>query len=91
MAIKKFIIHQMYVKTDFLNGNLIEEIYMERPEGLDAPIDKVCELAKSLYGLEQDPKLWHEKFNMIVCSNGYQTNESDKCLYIKVTEWKVVS
>jgi len=40
-AIKKFIIHQMDVKTTFLNRDLTKEIYMERLEGLDAPIDKI--------------------------------------------------
>ena len=47
----------MDVKTTFLNGDLTEEIYMERPEGLDAPIDKIRKLTKSLYGLKQAPKL----------------------------------
>jgi len=46
-SIRKFIIHQMDVKSAFLNGNLTKEIYMERSEGLETPID-VCNLAKSL-------------------------------------------
>jgi len=56
-AIKKFIIHQMDVKTDFLNGDLTEEVYIKKSEGFDAPINKVCKLTISLYGLKQASKL----------------------------------
>ena len=37
-------IHQMDVKTTFLNGDLEEEIYMEQPEGFVVPGKerKVC-------------------------------------------------
>ena len=51
-------IHQMDVKTAFLNGDLEEEIYMEQPEGFVVPgkEKKVCRLVKSLYGLKQAPK-----------------------------------
>ena len=63
---------------------------MKKPKGLDAPIYKVCKLTKSLYGLKKAPKLWHEKFDRIVRSNGYRISESDKCLYIKVAEGKGV-
>ena len=54
-------IHQMDVKTTFLNGNLEEEIYMDQPEGFVEPgkESKVCTLTKSLYGLKQAPNLWH--------------------------------
>ena len=51
-------IHQMDIKTTFLNGDLDEEIYMEQPEGFIVPGQekKVCQLVKSLYGLKQAPK-----------------------------------
>jgi hypothetical protein len=52
------LIHQMDVKTTFLNGELDEEIYMKHPDGFVAPgqENKVCRLKKSLYGLKQAPK-----------------------------------
>ena len=53
-AIHNLEIHQMDVKTAFLNGDLNEEIYMEQPEGFLFPGQekKVCRLVKSLYGLK---------------------------------------
>ncbi|KAL0429099.1 UNVERIFIED_CONTAM: Retrovirus-related Pol polyprotein from transposon TNT 1-94 [Sesamum radiatum] len=78
-------IHQMDVKTAFLNGELDEEIYMEQPEGFVVPGQekKVCRLVKSLYGLKQAPKQWHEKFDRTMLSNGFKINECDKCVYVK--------
>ena len=63
--IYKLQIHQMDVKTTFLNGELEEEIYMKQPEGfvLQGQEQKVCKLIKSLYGLKQAPKQWHKKFD----------------------------
>jgi len=58
-------VHQMDVKIAFLYGELEEEIYMEQPDGFVVPGEenKVCRLIKSLYGLIQAPKQWHEKFD----------------------------
>ena len=41
-------IHQMDVKTAFLNGDLDKEIYIEQPEGFKVPRKKtkVCKLVK---------------------------------------------
>ena len=57
-AVHDLKIHQMDVKTAFLNRELKEEIYMEQPEGFMVPDKekKVCRLVKSLYGLKQAPK-----------------------------------
>ena len=78
-------IHQMDVKTTFLNGDLDEEIYMDQPEGFVEPgqESKVCKLTKSLYGLKQAPKQWYEKFDSCMIKNGYKLNECDKCIYFK--------
>ena len=75
----------MDVKTTFLHGNIDEEICMLQPEGFVMPGQehKVCKLIKSLYGLKQAPKQWHDKFDNVIISNGFQVNEADKCVYYK--------
>nr|GEU80219.1 Pol polyprotein [Tanacetum cinerariifolium] len=80
-------VHQMDVKTAFLNVDLEEEIYMNQPEGFIAPgqKDKVCTLVKSLYGLKQAPKQWHQNFDHAMLESGFKINECDKCVYVKDT------
>ena len=84
-SIHKLVIHQMDVKTVFFNGELEEKIYMDQPEGCVTTGNehKVCKLVKSLYGLKQAPKQWHDKFDSVLVSNGYQINDADKCIYTK--------
>ncbi|KAK4407765.1 Retrovirus-related Pol polyprotein from transposon TNT 1-94 [Sesamum angolense] len=81
-------IHQMDVKTAFLNGELDEKIYMEQPKGFVVPGQekKVCRLVKSLYGLKQASKQWHKKFDRTILSNDFKINECDKCVYVKSTQ-----
>ena len=87
-SIHKLFIHQMDVKTLFLNGDLEEEIYMLQPEGCITPgqENKVCKLNKSLYGLKQALKQWHEKFDNTLLKNGFLSIEVDKCVYVKCIE-----
>ncbi|GJX73549.1 zinc finger, CCHC-type containing protein [Tanacetum coccineum] len=88
-ATHNLVIHQMDVKTTFLNGDLEEEIYMKQPGRYLLMTDmrhKVCKLIKSLYGLKQAPKQWHHKFDEVVLSNGFVLNQSDKCVYCKFDE-----
>ena len=80
-ASQKLLIHQMDVKTAFLNGELEERVYMRRPEGFVVPSQekKVCRLIKSFYGLKQAPKKWHQQFDEVILSFGFSINQFDKC------------
>ena len=84
-TLKGLEIHQMDVKTTFLDSKLNEEIYTEQPEKFIVlgQEKKVCHLVMSLYKLKQVPKQWYEKFDNIMLSNGFRTNECDICVYVK--------
>ncbi|GKA47372.1 zinc finger, CCHC-type containing protein [Tanacetum coccineum] len=61
-SIHNLIIHQMDVKTSFLNGELDEEVIMPSNK------NKVCKLIKSLYGLTHAPKKFDESGKgVIIC------------------------
>nr|ABA96256.1 retrotransposon protein, putative, Ty1-copia subclass [Oryza sativa Japonica Group] len=79
------LVHQMDVKTAFLNGELEEEIYMDQLDGyvLEGREGMVCKLLKSLYGIKQAPKQWHEKFDTTLTSVGFVVNVVDKCMYYR--------
>ena len=79
------IVHQMDVKTAFLNGELDEEIYMEWPDGFVAKGQEgmVYKLLKSLYGLKKAPNQWYEKYDKTLISAGFSVNEADKCVYYR--------
>lgn len=52
-------VYQLDVKSNFLNGYLQEEIFIEQPEGFEAKgqEEKVYLLKKKLYGPKQASKI----------------------------------
>ena len=80
-------LHQIDVKTVFLNGDLEEEVYMDQPEGFVTTGNEklVCKLNKSIYGLKQASRQWYLKFNNIIVSYGFVENTVDQCIYMKVS------
>ena len=78
-------IHQMDVKTAFLNGELDYDIYMSQPEGFvneDKP-NYVCKLKRSIYGLKQSARCWNTILDEYLKSVGYRKSDADECIYVK--------
>ena len=59
-------LHQLDVKNAFLNGTLMEEVFMEQPPGFVAQGESslVCRLKKSIYVLKQSPHAWFGRLVM---------------------------
>ena len=85
-------LHQMDVKTAFLNGELDEEIYMDQPTGFvkEGNKHKVCKLLKSIYGLKQSSRQWYFCFQEVVLSNGFTMIDEDNCVYTKRSKGKFI-
>jgi hypothetical protein len=82
----KWKLHQMDVKTAFLNGVIEEEVYIEQPQGLEVEDRKthVRKLKKALFGLKQAPRAWYGRINSFLTSLGFTKNKADSNLYFKV-------
>jgi hypothetical protein len=82
-AIEDMEIHQMDVKTAFLNGDPEEEMYMEEPEGFTQEGEHlVCKLHKSLYGLKQSPRAWNQKLYAFLKSIEFVRSDADFSVYV---------
>ena len=80
---KHWMIHQIDVKSAFLNGELKEEVYLEQPEGFfqKGKEHLVYRLKKALYGLKQAPKSWYEKIDSFFLQHGYNRSKNDPNVY----------
>lgn len=78
-------LHQMDVKTAFLNGDLTEDIYMQQPPGFIASGQEqlVCKLNKSLYGLRQAGRSWYNKIDATLTALNFSALETDHCIYVQ--------
>eukprot|EP00253_Pinus_taeda_P009592 PITA_09592 len=76
-------IHQMDVKTTFLNGKIEEEVYIEQPEGFETfdCESHVCRLKRALYGLKQAPHAWYTRINIYFTRLGFTKSEVDANIY----------
>ena len=80
-----FEIHQLDVKTAFLNGYIEEDIYMTIPEGFSLPSKSnlVCKLCKSLYGLKQSSRAWYQRLDQYLIFHNFHRLEFDASIYIQ--------
>ena len=81
-------IHQLDVKSAFLNGDLKEEVYLTQPEGFikKGQENLVCKLKKALYGLKQAPRSWYIKIDTFFAYKGFVKSKNDPNLYVRKDE-----
>ncbi|KAF0888781.1 hypothetical protein E2562_017781 [Oryza meyeriana var. granulata] len=78
-------VHHMDVKSAFLNGELIEEVYVRQPPGFTVAghEDKVLRLDKALYGLRQAPRAWNAKLDETLVTLGFNHSASEHAVYAR--------
>ena len=71
-------IHQLNIKSAFLNGPLEEEVYVTQPPGFDVKgkESKVYILRKALYGLKQASRAWNKRIDGFLIEAGFT-----KCVF----------
>ena len=74
-------LHQMDIKTAYLNSPLTETVYMEQPEGFTEGNDKVCLLQRSVYGLKQAGRDWYQTLSSFLEETGFIRSKNDFCLF----------
>ena len=85
-------IHEMDVKTAFLNWIIDEEVYIEQPKCFET-FDReshVCILKRSLYGLKQAPCAWYTRIDNYFTGLGFTKSEADANIYQIVVEGKLL-
>jgi hypothetical protein len=85
-------LHQMDVKTIFLNGDLLENVYMAQPNGFAMKEKEYmrCHLKKSIYGLKKASSKWCIKFDETIRNFGFKENEEDNYIYAKFRNEKFI-
>ena len=81
------LVHQMDVKTAYLNAPIDCEVFLKPPEGFPEKDSKgeplVWRLHKSLYGLKQSGRNWNFVLSDFLKSIGFKQSEVDACLFTK--------
>ena len=85
-ALFRVLVHQMDIKTAFLNSVLKEPIYVEQPDYrvVGDRKKKVMKLKKALYGLVEAPKLWYDTLIAALMTVGFTRIPVDPCLFVMI-------
>jgi hypothetical protein len=80
---KGFKLHQMDVKSAFLNGVLKEEVYVRQTLGFESEKypHQVYKLRKALYGLKQAPRAWSGRLRGFLFEKGFEMGKVDQTLF----------
>lgn len=78
-------IFQLDVKSAFINGELLEQVYIEQAPGYVIKGDehKVYKVKKALYGLKQAPRAWYSCIEAYFERAGFNKCPYEYTLFIK--------
>jgi hypothetical protein len=81
---KGFKLHQMDMKSAFLNGVLEEKVYVRQPLGFESEkyAHRVHKLRKALYGLKQAPRAWYGRLRGFLFERGFEMVKVDQTLFL---------
>jgi hypothetical protein len=76
----------MDVKGAFLNGLIIEEVYVEQPPDFKSEEypNHVYKLHKVFYGLKQALRAWYECLRDFLIENGFRIGKADSTLFTRM-------
>jgi hypothetical protein len=80
-----FKLYQMDIKSDFLNGPIKEDVYVEQPPGFKSEEyrNHIYKLHKTLYGLKQALRVWYECLRNFLIDNGFRIENADSTLFTR--------
>jgi hypothetical protein len=80
---KGFKMHQMDVKSPFLNGVLEDEVYVRQPPEFESEKypHQVYKLRKALYGLKQAPRAWYGRLRGFLFERGFEMGKVNQTLF----------
>jgi reverse transcriptase-like protein len=76
-------VHQMDIKSAYLNGALKEEIYMESPPGFNLPDGMVLKLVKAVYGTKQGSRVWYKDIRETLRQMGYKCTKANHVVFTR--------
>ncbi len=89
------VVHQMDVKTAYLNAPIDCEIYVEQPKGFcvegNGGEELVYKLKKSLYGLKQSGRNWSSLLHSYLVDLSLTQSFADPCLCTRITDDEVTN
>jgi hypothetical protein len=88
-AVHHWPLFQMDLKNAFLNGDLLEEVYMQPLPGYPNSQNQFCRLRRAFYGLKQAPRAWFAKFSFVVAQQGFTPSPYDSALFIRHTSTSI--
>ena len=58
-------------------------MYIQPPPGYPHSDSQVCRLRHALYGLKQTPRVWFEKFSLVVAQQGFTLSSHNTALFVR--------